>query len=188
MSRFSLLPVVCAAVLALGAIHAAAQPATAAGASEVAPVPPKPPKKSRKAMAPIAPQRIRFVHMGGNDCPPCVVWRALEYPKLTSAPAFQGIGYTYVVKTVKSPVPPEIFLPDELKPWKARLDLASGGRSGSPHQAILVDDEVYDYWFGPADAADIAAKVGALVDGTAYPGRRCVRRTGGPDRSCAQWM
>lgn len=188
MFRARALSLLCAVVFAAVSGNTTAQPAPSATASEPAPATAKPPKKLRKAIAPIAPQRIRFVHMGGNDCPPCVVWRAQEYPKLTAAPAFTGVGYSYVVKAVKSPVPPEFFLPDELKPWKARLDLASGGRSGSPHQAILVDDEVYDYWFGPLDAVDIAARIGALVDGTAYPGKRCVRRTGGPDRSCAQWM
>ncbi len=153
---------------------------TAAQESQTAPgVPP-----SSHAPGKVSPQRIHFVHMGGNDCPPCVAWRMQEYPKLQKLPAFQAIRYSHVTKTIRSPVPGEAFLPSELKPLKARLDLASGGRSGSPHQLILVDDMVYDYWFGPKDAGEIEARIAAIVAGTKYPGARCARRT--MSRSCAE--
>jgi hypothetical protein len=61
----------------------------------------------------------------------------------------QEIRFAYVVKTVKSSVPPAAFLPAELRPFKDQLDLASGGRGGSPDQGFIVDGKVYDYWFGP---------------------------------------
>lgn len=129
-------------------------------------------------------QTVIFVHMGGNDCPPCVAWRANELPKLQASEQFKRIRFVYVVKTVKSPVPAAAFLPAELRPFKDQLDDASGGRSGSPHQAFIVDGKVYDYWFGAKDARDIEAAIAAILDGTAYPHSRCLKRTGGGDRSC----
>lgn len=136
------------------------------------------------AREPIAPERIRFIHMGGNDCPPCRAWRAIDLPKLQQAPAFSKVGYSYVTKSVNSPVPPEAFLPDEVKPLKAKLDYASGGRNGSPHQVIVVDSEVFDYWFGDKSAGQIESAIAALLDGTRYPHRRCIKRSGLKDRSC----
>jgi hypothetical protein len=130
------------------------------------------------------PRTVIFVHMGGNDCPPCVAWRANELPKLQTSEQFKKIRFAYVTKTVKSPVPPAMFLPAELRPFKDQLDYASGGRGGSPHQAFIVDGKVYDYWFGPQSADEIEAAVNAILNGTPYPHRRCLKRTGGGDRSC----
>jgi hypothetical protein len=130
------------------------------------------------------PQTVIFVHMGGNDCPPCVAWRANELPKLQASEQFKRIRFAYVVKTVKSPVPAAAFLPAELRPFKEQLDYASGGRSGSPQQAFIVNGKVYDYWFGAKGAHDIDAAVAAILNGTAYPHGRCLKRTGGGDRSC----
>jgi hypothetical protein len=136
------------------------------------------------AREPIAPDRIRFIHMGGNDCPPCRVWRAVELPKLQQSPVFRTVHYSYVTKAIGSSVPPEIFLPDEIKPLKARLDVVSGGRNGSPHQVIVVDGEVFDYWFGEKSAEQIEAAVAALAHGTRYPHRRCIQRSGSRNGSC----
>ena len=129
-------------------------------------------------------QTVIFVHMGGNDCPPCVAWRTNELPKLQASEQFKRVRFVYVVKTVKSPVPAAAFLPAELRPFKDELDYASGGRSGSPHQAFIVDGKVYDYWFGARDAHDIEAAVHAILDGTTYPHSRCLKRAGGGNRSC----
>jgi hypothetical protein len=130
------------------------------------------------------PATVIFVHMGGNDCPPCVAWRANELPKLQASEQFKRIRFAYVVKTVKSPVPPAAFLPPDVRPFKDQLDSASGGRGGSPHQAFIVDGKIYDYWFGAKSADEIDAAVGAILNGTPYPHRRCLKRTGGGDRSC----
>ena len=48
-------------------LHLAASPVLAASG----------PEPAQKTAAPVDPSTIRFVHMGGNDCPPCVVWRGL---------------------------------------------------------------------------------------------------------------
>jgi hypothetical protein len=138
----------------------------------------------RVADAATDPQTVIFVHMGGNDCPPCVAWRANELPKLQASEQFKRIRFAYVVKTVRSPVPAAVFLPAELRPFKDQLDYASGGRSGSPHEAFIVDGRVYDYWFGAKGADEIEAAVAAILNGTAYPHSRCLKRTGGGDRSC----
>ena len=130
------------------------------------------------------PATVIFVHMGGNDCPPCVAWRANELPRLQASEQFSKIRFAYVVKTVKSTVPPALFLPVELRPFKEQLDYASGGRGGSPQQAFIVDGKVYDYWFGSKSANEIEQAVGAILTGTPYPHRRCLKRTGGGDRSC----
>ena len=48
-------------------------------------------------------------------------------------------AYSFVNKPILSGVPGLFLLPDEVKPYKAVLDEASGGNMGSPHYAILVD-------------------------------------------------
>lgn len=123
----------------------------------------------------IEKSRIRFINMGGNDCPPCVAWRALELPKLQTSTVFKGVNYSYVIKAIGSPVPSEMFLDAEVKPLKAKLDTAGGRAPGSAQQVLVVDNEVYDYWFGSKDAKDVEARVTAISSGTPYPGPRCVR-------------
>ncbi|MBC7608191.1 MAG: hypothetical protein H7228_01235 [Polaromonas sp.] len=139
----------------------------------------------KTALQPINPSRIRFIHMGGNDCPPCLVWRGVELPKLEKSEAFRQINFSYVTKAITSPIPSEIFLPAKVKPLKTKLDHASGGTSGSPHQVLLVDDEVYDYWFGARDAQVIEAKIAAIISGTKYPDRRCTRRASVAPETCS---
>jgi hypothetical protein len=133
---------------------------------------------------PIAPERIRFIQMGGDDCPPCRAWRAAELPRLQRSPAFSRIWFSYVVKSIQSPVPPVAYLPYDIRHLKAKLDYASGGQASSPHQVILVDDEVFDYWFGAHGADQIEIRIAALVNGTKYPYRRCTKRSALKDRSC----
>ena len=139
----------------------------------------------KTALRPVDPSRIRFIHMGGNDCPPCVVWRGLELPKLEKSANFQQSKFSYVTKTIKSPIPSEIFLPAEVKPLKTKLEYASGGTSGSPHQVLIVNDEVYDYWFGARDAHVIEAKIASIINGTKYPDERCTRMRSVAKGSCS---
>ena len=136
------------------------------------------------AAKPISPERIRFIQMGGDDCPPCRQWRAYELPRLQWSPAFGSIWFSYVVKRISSPVPPQAYLPYDIQHLKAKLDYASGGHASSPHQVIMVDDEVYDYWFGAEPAEPIEARIAALVNGTKYPYRRCIKRSSLKNRSC----
>ena len=143
-------------------------------------------KTLKAAVKAVNSDRIRFIHMGGNDCPPCVAWRAMELPKLEKSPTFLAIRYSHVVKSIRSPVPSAFFLPADVKPLKASLDHASAGKSGSPHQVLLVDGEVHDYWFGTLDAAQIEAKIAAITGGTTYPGPRCTRLSDHSVRVCAE--
>jgi hypothetical protein len=119
--------------------------------------------------------RIEFVHMGGNDCPPCVVWRAMELPKLQAMPEWQWIRYHYVTKSIQSPVPSAFFFPSDAKHLQPALKDASNGWSGSPHQAILVDGKVVDYWYGTArgDAQALAAVIRAIHEGRPLPRAAC---------------
>lgn len=128
-------------------------------------------------------KKIQLVYMGGNDCPPCVEWRAKELPKLKESKVFQQVTYSYVRKTIASAVPPTMFLPDDVKPLKDKLDFAGGGRRGSAQVAIIVDGEVYDYYFGTRSADDIEAMITAIREGTKYPFERCLKRDA--DRGCA---
>lgn len=136
------------------------------------------------ARKPISPERIRFIQIGGDDCPVCRAWRAEELPRLQESPAFSSIWFSFVVKSIRSPIPPEAYLPYDVQHLKEKLDYASGGRAGSPHQVIVVDDEVFDYWFGASGAEQIEARIAALIKGTKYPYRRCIKRSGLKDRSC----
>jgi hypothetical protein len=119
---------------------------------------------------------IHMIVMGGNDCPPCVVWRALELPKLQQSEIFKSIRFSYVKKTVESPVPSSMFLPDEVKPYKAKLDEAGSGRRGSPQAAIMVNGEVYDYYFGTRSAKEVEQMIVAINGGGTYPYARCLKR------------
>jgi hypothetical protein len=136
---------------------------------------------AQEAAKPSDPKQpeIHLVWMGGNDCPPCVIWRREELPKLQQSSVFQSIKFSYVNKTVRSPVPPLAALPDEVKPFKDKLDVASSGRSGSPQAAVLVNGEVYDYFHGRRSAAEIEKMIVAIRAGSRYPNRypfkRCVK-------------
>jgi hypothetical protein len=134
----------------------------------------------------VAPEVI-LINMGGPDCPPCVAWRAAELPKLRSTPVFSKIKYVHVDKAIASPVPPKFFLPELLKPYKEKLEIASAGRSGSPQVAILVNGEVYDYWWGTgkSDVALLTVRLEAILAGTPDPSARCVKFY--PGRNSYEW-
>jgi hypothetical protein len=120
--------------------------------------------------------KIHMIYMGGNDCPPCRAWRATELPKLKEMEAFKRTQFNYVEKLIGSTVPPSIFLPSEVVPYKDQLDAASNGIIGSPQVAIFVDGKIYDYYFGIRNAAEIDRMLRAIYDGTPYPFTRCVKR------------
>lgn len=123
--------------------------------------------------------RIDFVHMGGNDCPPCVWWRQNELPRLEAMPEFKRLRFHYVTKGIRSPVPPPFFFPSQSKELQPLLAEASGGLTGSPHQALLVDGKVVDYWFGTAagkgNAEEIARLVRAIEAGQPLGRETCVK-------------
>ncbi len=123
-----------------------------------------------------ADHRIHIVYMGGNDCPPCRAWRATELPKLEKMEVFKRGQFTYVEKLIKSGVPPSLFIPAEVRPYKDQLDEASNAMIGAPQTAIFVDGKVYDYYWGTRTAADIERMLNAIYDGKPYPFDRCVRR------------
>lgn len=126
-----------------------------------------------------APVRIEMIYFGGNDCPPCVAWRGVELPKLQKMDVFRAVTFTHVYKTVMSTVPSESFLPDQIKPYKAKLDAASGFNRGSAQTAIVVDGEVFDYYYGARSAEDIQQRLSALQRGGAYPFERCLELRNG---------
>lgn len=119
---------------------------------------------------------IHVIYMGGDDCPPCVAWRANELPRLKQAQVFPTVRFSQVAKSIRSAVPPSWMLPDDVKPYKDQLDRAGGRNIGSPQTAILVNGRVYDYFRGARSAADIEGMLAAIRDGTPYPYPRCVRR------------
>lgn len=123
------------------------------------------------------PIRIDVVHLGGNDCPPCVLWRAIELPKLKAMPEWHLIRFHHVTKAIQAPVPPAFFFPAETKHLQPALKEAANGWSGSPQQAILVNGKVVDYWYGSSkgDAQTIAAIVRALHEGKPPPREPCAQ-------------
>lgn len=118
---------------------------------------------------------IHFIWMGGNDCPPCVNWRAVELPKLKLSEEFQRIRFSYVVKAINSPIPSRFFLSSEVGPLKEKLDEASGGRSGSPKGVLIVNGTVYDFFVGTRSAEQIQSMIQAARTGEKYPFKRCLR-------------
>ena len=63
---------------------------------------------SISASAQIAPV-VQLVWMGGDDCPPCKSWRKDELPKLATSDEFKKITFSYVIKSIQSPVPSSFF-------------------------------------------------------------------------------
>ena len=122
------------------------------------------------------PPKIMMINMGGADCPPCEAWRRFDLPKLRAEPAFQNVEFVHVEKSIPSAVPPHFFLPHAVKPFKAKLDAASGGMSGSSQVAILVNGEVYDYYFGNRPADDVLRMIRSIQTNAAYPFERCLQR------------
>jgi hypothetical protein len=129
---------------------------------------------------------IQLINMGGSDCPPCLSWRAIELPKLEAMPVYKEIQYIHVEKVIRSPVPPRFFLPAAVKPLKEKLDVASGGRQGSAQVVVVVNGEVFDYWWGNGkSAADLDLMFRAILAGGKYPFSRCVEfYSGAGDWNC----
>ena len=129
-----------------------------------------------EAQLPARSPEIMMIYMGGDDCPPCAAWRRSELLKFQDTEAFKAIKYIHVVKTIKSAVPPRFFLPLEVKPFKEKLDFASGGETGSPQIAILVNGEVYDYYSNTLSAAEVEQMILSILNESPYPRQRCIQR------------
>ncbi len=128
------------------------------------------------AQPPAAPA-IHFIWMGSHDCPPCIVWQRNELPKLQASPDFKAIRFSYVEKAIRAPVPPKALLPAEVQPFKALLDEASGGRTGSPQGALIVNGVMHDYFFGTRTAEQIEEMIQSVRNGkpAEYPFYRCLK-------------
>jgi hypothetical protein len=120
-------------------------------------------------------KKIDFVNMGGDDCPPCVDWRKTELPKLQATPEFKLIRYTHVTKFIRSGVPGGFWFPAEVTHLQPVLKEASNGNTGSPHQALLVNGEVVDYWFGTSkgNADAIVKMIQAIQQDLPLPRKTC---------------
>jgi hypothetical protein len=119
--------------------------------------------------------QIHLIWFGGDDCPPCVIWRRQELPKLQESAIFNGVKFSYVEKIVRSSVPPVDLLPAEVKTYKQKLDEASSGRSGSPQAAVMVNGQVYDYFHMGRFADDIELMIVSIRSGSPYPFKRCLK-------------
>lgn len=125
--------------------------------------------------APAAQPDIHLIWMGGDDCPPCKAWRTTELPQLLAAPEFKGVRFSYVSKTIRSPVPPLDALPPEVRPLKAALDRASGGRTGSPQAALVVNGKIHDYYVSARPAETVLEMIGAARGEWRDPIPRCLQ-------------
>ena len=74
-------------------------------------------------------------------------------------------------------MPPVYWLPEEVKPYKQKLDAANRGLHGSAQTAILVNGEVYDYYWGTRSAAEIEKMIAAILNKTRYPFEPCAKRS-----------
>lgn len=130
-------------------------------------------------------RKIHLIWMGGNDCPPCVEWRKTQLPLLQANPLFQQIQFSYVTKSINSPVPARFFLPDEVKPYKEILDEASQNNGGSPQFAWIVDGQLYDYQFGTKPASTLIEMIRHMNSGQGKaPYIRCLQRKPRSIRLC----
>ena len=131
----------------------------------------------------VQPPEVHLIWMGGNDCPPCKVWRGMELPKLQASPEFQRVRYSYVTKAIAAPVPPKFFLPEDVRPYKDLLDIAGAGGAGSPQAAVIVNGQVFDYFWGVRSAEEIVQMLAAIRTGGTYPFARCIKMSN-QGRSC----
>ena len=138
------------------------------------------------ALAGLPAPKIQMIYMGGNDCPPCVAWRGLELPKLEKTAVFKSIQFLYVTKAVGSTVPSLMFLPADVKPYKEQLDVAGAGNGGSSQTAIMVNGEVFDYYFGTRSTSEIEERLLAIRAGGRYPFARCLELQKRNARQCAR--
>jgi Protein of unknown function (DUF995) len=123
--------------------------------------------------------KVQMIYFGGNDCPPCVAWRGVELPKLRAAEPFRQIEFTHVYKSVMSTVPAAAFLPEPIRPFKEQLDVASGHNRGSSQTAIVVNGEIFDYYYGSRSADEIVSRLTAILAGGRYPYERCLELRNG---------
>lgn len=157
-----------------GMLQVVGQEATAAAGA--------PPVRAVQTGTPSAtprPGKIQMIYFGGNDCPPCVAWRGLELPKLRATEMFRQVEFTHVYKSVMSTVPSGAFLPEHVRPFKEKLDVASSHNRGSSQTAIVVDGEVFDYYYGSRSADEIAPRLAAILAGGRYPFERCLELRNG---------
>jgi hypothetical protein len=108
-------------------------------------------------------KRIQVFYFGGNDCPPCVVFRGTEFVKLEKSDAFKSVDWNF-------------FLPERVKPHRETLIAATNNNRGSAQVVIFVDGKVHDVFPGSKDAAFYEAVVASVHEGKPYPGQRCLQR------------
>lgn len=107
------------------------------------------------------------------------MFRGTDFLKLQKTEAFSKLEWTFVTKTVGSPIPSAFFLPDRIKPMREMLLDATGSRRGSAQVVILVDGKVHDIYLGSKDADFYQVAVASILDSigkTTYPGERCLKR------------
>jgi hypothetical protein len=121
-------------------------------------------------------KRIQVFYFGGNDCPPCVVFRGTEFVKLEKSDAFKSVDWIYVTKAIGSGIPSNFFLPERVKPHRETLIAATNNNRGSAQVVIFVDGKVHDVFPGSKDAAFYEAVVASVHEGKPYPGQRCLQR------------
>ena len=78
-------------------------------------------------------------------------------------------------RPIRASVPPAAQLPPEVRPLKDALDRASGGRSGSPQAALVVNGQVYDYYVSARPAETVLEMIGAVRGEWRYPLPRCLQ-------------
>ena len=72
-------------------------------------------------------------------------------------------------------MPPAWTLPAEVRPLKDALDRASGGRTGSPQAALVVNGQIHDYYVSARPAETVLEMIGAVRGEWRYPLPRCLQ-------------
>jgi len=94
--------------------------------------------------APAKPEHVVLVYVGADDCAPCRVWQGGDEQQFIASPIFPRLTY----RTVKSPtlfgLRDDAVWPDDLRPYRARLD----PRAGAPLWLIIADRDVVAQQFG----------------------------------------
>jgi hypothetical protein len=120
--------------------------------------------------------QIQIVFFGGDDCPICRSWLAQERPQWLASSAAKSVHLVVIDKSIKSRLAQITSWPSSIgNPLRAQLINASSQRAGSPFLALIVNDQLIDFFFGAPSAAFLGTLVEGVRGNVPYPTQPCLQ-------------
>jgi hypothetical protein len=119
---------------------------------------------------------IKIVFFGGPDCPICRAWLAQERPQWQLSVQAKSVELILIDKAVRTKLAGVSSWPASIGPLlKNQLIKASSGRSGSPFLALVVQNQVVDFYWGAPSAAFLVSLIEGVRGQAPYPVQPCVQ-------------